>query len=475
MKTHTLKKAVNVLLSLCMVLTMLPANAMAKEGEASLRSICKGSDSEASYCINEPFEFYLTETPTKIVSSDKSIATVEKYYDDVNKLYSFVITGHKAGTTRLKITDKNLKSYMTVHIRKPVEPTKDKIKMKVGTTYKTQACVFTDYYQNYISVSSSDSSIVSAKLDKNPDSSYRLLTLKAKKVGTATITLKNPTHKNYAKIKVTVKEKYTSVPVEESTGTKRALIIGEDYNHDMFFADVHKDVDSVARLCKSTGYSSVKKQKNPSKKEIKKAIQETFKDAKKNDVSLFYFEGYGTEKGELLTQYNDGMDEMITPTQLASWLSAVPGKIIVILDSDHSGKVIGKDGSYSASKSGEELSKTLKNANQCIIDAFDAKEKIFSTSSKAGVLCHSKFKVLTACKANENVWHVDESIFAKTLLQGAGVNESGILTTKAPADYNKDKKITLDECTDYLSQFAYPYFQEVQCYPEKSGFVIFQK
>lgn len=106
-----------------------------------------------------------------------------------------------------------------------------------------------------------------------------------------------------------------------------------------------------------------------------------------NDVTLFYYSGHGgqissTESGTGLV----GVDSrLLSVTDLKSALDAIPGKVIVILDSCYSGMFIGK-----STTSGSSVSAGF---NSKVMNAF--------TAIQAKGLTSTQYHVITACRKNE--------------------------------------------------------------------------
>lgn len=244
----------------------------------------------------------------------------------------------------------------------------------------------------------------------------------------------------------------------------RAVIIGEaDYPG--FSSDLWacgNDARAMRDMLKRTGYSTVSTVIDASEYSVRSQISRTFASADSNDVSFFYYTGHGASDGSLVTtDYGS-----ISPYRLASWLKQVPGNIVVMLDSCYSGRVIDKAMGAKAAKDGAEL------FNSNVITAFNSAE---AEVSKAGPMSNSKFKVLTACSQYELSWASQySSFFSASLVKGVGFTYSGSRLSKAPADSNKDKRLTLKECYNYTKKQCGTR-QHVQCYPSSSGFKLFQR
>ena len=247
----------------------------------------------------------------------------------------------------------------------------------------------------------------------------------------------------------------------------RALCIGEanySYTRASSLPACKNDALAMGRVLRKTGYKFAKVYTNRSKSQISSLIKSTFKYADSNDVSLFYYSGHGAGDGSLYTTKG----EYISPTTLAGWLKKIPGTVIVMADSCYSGAFINKSADGSVTVQNPEA------FNQSFVAAFaeaDAQTKAAMTSSK--------FKVLTACRKNEtSVCTSSYSIFTYRLISGAGYNySSGRKLSSAPADYNKNKKVTLYESKKYIGKIRTGYFsyQTTCCYPATSQYKIFQR
>ena len=151
--------------------------------------------------------------------------------------------------------------------------------------------------------------------------------------------------------------------------TYRALLIGNTYpNEDNFLPGCDNDAyamqDMLSRMT-GTPYN-ITLQLNLSDTRMINAIRTTFADADANDVSLFYYSGHGANSpdtgfhGALVGVYHT----YLSVSRLKEELDKIPGKKIVILDSCHSGAMIGKS-------AGEEVtSAELSAFNSLVISTF---------------------------------------------------------------------------------------------------------
>lgn len=259
--------------------------------------------------------------------------------------------------------------------------------------------------------------------------------------------------------------------------TYRALCIGNlDYPGTVNdLRGPGNDAQAMAGTLSNYHYTAVKKT-NLGRAQILSAIDSAFKGAASNDVSLFFYSGHGAHNSSGTMGYLCGTDDYnLDFSTLATALSKVPGTVIVILDSCHSGNAILKD-SKSAAFDPDKF-------NRAAIDAF---ARVGSASSKNGEMRTSKFLVLTAGTKNELTndilsGGVYGGKFARAFVAGAGCSfPSGSFTGSIPCDSNSDKKITLTEMYNYtrakcLIDSGYGDVQHVERYPEGSNAIIMRR
>ncbi len=233
----------------------------------------------------------------------------------------------------------------------------------------------------------------------------------------------------------------------------RALLIGESNYSSKPLAGASYNVDAMNGMLKGLNNSfTTTILKDASRSQILNGISTAFSGASDYDVSLFYYSGHGGS-----SSYRPELGALcpisgswIWMYELANKLSNVKGRVIVILDSCHSGAAIGKgDGDSQA------MEDMLDTYNQSVIDAFAG-----AAAEKYGELATSKFVVLTSAAAAEvgwaaNGWGPDGSgypqfFYTAALIKGMGCTYPyGEYSGSMPADKNKNKLITLKEIYNY--------------------------
>lgn len=270
------------------------------------------------------------------------------------------------------------------------------------------------------------------------------------------------------------------------TGTEtiyRALLIGNTYaGSAQEMPGSANDVSGMrSMLSKMTATPyRISTRSNLSADGIVSAIQSTFADAGANDVSLFYFSGLGANA--LGTSYHGALvgtgTTYLSVARLKTVLDQIPGKKIVIIDSAHSGQMIGKsEGEFTVS-TGE-----LNAFNRNVITAFSAQTK------GENDLANSGYYVITAAHSTEDratmgydadsdgVLDKRFSIFAYSMCYGSGWNMATNSTRALAADSDGDGVITLNEAYSYArykAQQSNPN-QTAQVYPANSTMVIWAK
>ena len=264
---------------------------------------------------------------------------------------------------------------------------------------------------------------------------------------------------------LTVKQQATD---PDPTGTYRALLIGEnDYVKSPLKGCVN-DMNAMAGMLQGLGNSfSTKTLPNSTKSEIKSALSTVFAGTTDSSVSLLYYSGHGVlDEDNPTSQYQGALCPIdcdkgyyITFSELASMLSQVKGRVIIMLDSCHSGAAIGK-----SNTSRQELEQQIKAYNQAAIAAFSG-YRIAATEeevAKYGELATSKFIVITAATTSESSWDGSfdgsdyrQGRFTAAVIKGLGCKyPNGTYSGSMPADSNGDKKITLSELYKYAYNTA---------------------
>ena len=210
------------------------------------------------------------------------------------------------------------------------------------------------------------------------------------------------------------------------------------------------------------------------------AIRNAFAGATANDVSLFYFSGMGANA--VGTSYHGSLmgtgTTYLSVAQLKAVLDEIPGKKIVILDSCHSGQMIGRSGEASSVTTAE-----LTAFNRTVVSTF-------SQQSRGDYdLANSGYYVITAAHSTEDRatmgYDADSdgildkrfALFTYSMCYGNGWNMATNASRTLTADSDNDGAITLNEAYSYArykAQQSNPN-QTAQVYPANSTMVIWAK
>ncbi len=249
--------------------------------------------------------------------------------------------------------------------------------------------------------------------------------------------------------------------VEPSETTYRALLIGQNAYQDSPLYGCINDATAIEGALKGLSNSfKTTLIKDATKTQILNGIKTAFADATEDDVSLFHYSGHGVYAGNNTSsssfQKMQGAlctidDQYITLAELASALSEVKGRVIVILDSCHSGAAIGRS-----------TENDLDRFNADAIEAFISVMQAEGEGAEWQDFVQSKFIVITAASYSESSWDgqfdgsgYDQGAFSAAFVKGLGCKyPKGAYTGSIPADSNGDKNLTLKEIYDFVSQQA---------------------
>ena len=342
-----------------------------------------------------------------------------------------------------------------------------------------------------------DSNTPKVTLSKNSAGAYTLSSdneaavavsgakLKAVGLGSATITATT-----YNGLTATLSVEVCRKPVY------RALLVGETTFPGTSFSELpgKKDISLMKSMLKNVkgaaGFSwTVTSKTNRTALQIHSDINAAFAGAQEGDVSLFYISTHGNEElsfagdwpeyvGYLMAypnyDYTNWYDRYtLTLGTLAEWLKAVPGQVIVIIDSCGSGAAIYGAKSNAAAYTPERFDKS-------VVNAFEAQDQgvLSAGLSEGAFVVQNKFYVLTSAGYREACYTKDGkySYFTKWLTDGVATKG------KMPADSNKNKLTTLNELYKYIKKLGDKTTvakgsakQHVQVYPSGSGFGLFYR
>ncbi len=278
---------------------------------------------------------------------------------------------------------------------------------------------------------------------------------------TATLTVTASMSLNGAQFRCVVSDQYgSSLTSNAATLTVipapkyRALLVGNvNYDETPLYGS-EKDVYALKGML--TGLKNkytVTTKVDLTSSQILNAIPSAFAGATENDVSLFFYAGHGLQTGTYNDEYQGALcgigegRDYVSIKQLANALSQVPGKVIVILSSCHSGAAIAK---------GISKEDSAAEFNEHVIDTFASLEKK-SDVANYGELANSKYIVLTAAKATTEGWASDSyHVLTYCIMSGVGCSyPNGAYSGSMPADVNSNSLVTLGEIYDYSAEMAY--------------------
>lgn len=413
-------------------------------------------------------------------TSDKTVATVSK---------TGKITGRKAGKATVTVKTQNGKTAkVTVKVLKaPSKVTLDKnsASLMEGESLKLKVTLPSNTYSK-ITWSSSNNGVATVSAAGK---------VTAVAAGTATITARTFNNKK-ATCKVTVKSGTSGETVY------RALLIGEEnFSGQSVCTRNRGDVTAMTNMLNSItgpagGSFSIIKKYDLSASQVLSAVKNAFSGADDDDVSLFFIATHGDVDytGDYAGALAMSPSGSLLLKDLANALNAVPGKVIVVLESCGAGAAVYPNGGNS-NNDGKALYEDIKRRatqfDEAVIRAFSGADPgIVVTLQPNDVQANTgefrvdnKFYVLTASRYQELSWGMESgksetsyNYFTLWLTQGIGT--SGAM----PADANSNNQTTLDELYRYISKVGDDYqfrtdsgvyYQHVQVYPADSDYVLF--
>ena len=413
-------------------------------------------------------------------TSDKTVATVSK---------TGKITGRKAGKATVTVKTQNGKTAkVTVKVLKaPSKVTLDKnsASLMEGESLKLKVTLPSNTYSK-ITWSSSNNGVATVSAAGK---------VTAVAAGTATITARTFNNKK-ATCKVTVKSGTSGETVY------RALLIGEEnFSGQSVCTRNRGDVTAMTNMLNSItgpagGSFSIIKKYDLSASQVLSAVKNAFSGADDDDVSLFFIATHGDVDytGDYAGALAMSPSGSLLLKDLANALNAVPGKVIVVLESCGASAAVYPNGGNS-SNDGKALYEDVKRRatqfDEAVIRAFSGADPgIVVTLQPNDVQANTgefrvdnKFYVLTASRYQELSWGMESgksetsyNYFTMWLTQGIGT--SGAM----PADANSNNQTTLDELYRYISKVGDDYqfrtdsgvyYQHVQVYPADSDYVLF--
>ena len=413
-------------------------------------------------------------------TSDKTVATVSK---------TGKITGRKAGKATVTVKTQNGKTAkVTVKVLKaPSKVTLDKnsASLMEGESLKLKVTLPSNTYSK-ITWSSSNNGVATVSAAGK---------VTAVAAGTATITARTFNNKK-ATCKVTVKSGTSGETVY------RALLIGEEnFSGQSVCTRNRGDVTAMTNMLNSItgpagGSFSIIKKYDLSASQVLSAVKNAFSGADDDDVSLFFIATHGDVDytGDYAGALAMSPSGSLLLKDLANALNAVPGKVIVVLESCGAGAAVYPNGGNSNNDGRalyEDVKRRATQFDEAVIRAFSGADPgIVVTLQPNDVQANTgefrvdnKFYVLTASRYQELSWGMESgksetsyNYFTMWLTQGIGT--SGAM----PADANSNNQTTLDELYRYISKVGDDYqfktdggvyYQHVQVYPADSDYVLF--
>ena len=214
----------------------------------------------------------------------------------------------------------------------------------------------------------------------------------------------------------------------------RALVIGQsEYDSVVDLPGSANDAFIMKKLLSLYGYSVTVRQ-SLTADEIRTAISNVFGGAQPQDISLVYYSGHGmfTQDEENLGALCGRDGSLVTGQLLRSWLDAIPGRKVIIIDSCYSGSLIGRS-----------VGSVDKLAQDLLAP--------FTRVARSGELAAEGYYVITAARSTQESYETQMSngqpagIFTYSLAKTCGYRFDTDSYCECTADTDGDGAVSLQE------------------------------
>ena len=263
------------------------------------------------------------------------------------------------------------------------------------------------------------------------------------------------------------------------------------------------DVGMMSAMLKNVrgaegGGYAVKIRHNTTAAELKSLIASTFSGADDNDVSLFFIATHGISSSDAPDDYAGALamasagetyPEVLLISELRDCLLAVPGRVVVILQSCGSGAAIHANGGFdtkarAAARLDEQFVDAFRKADPGVV----CDDEPLSNTGELRVM--NKFYVLAASAIWEDSWGWEfpgeeyfdgYNHFTDWLVEGVG--QSGSMPADKKYAGNRNGIVDLRELYRYIAAVGdhnavntdgHRYYQHVQVYPDNVRFGLFR-
>jgi uncharacterized protein YjdB len=258
----------------------------------------------------------------------------------------------------------------------------------------------------------------------------------------------------------------------DGTVTYRALLIGNsDYTNNAYIDDLKSCGYDLANMKSalqsgSIHYDKVVALSNQTSIGISAAVNDIASwGVDDDDVTVFYYSGHGASNGLIGVGYKSTYSDTYNFATLQGYLSLVPGTVVVLLDSCHSGGLINKG---------------------AVADSFsDNAIAAFSGAGTSGITAKAivsgtKFHVIASSSETQYSYAKNYGLATNALCEAMGWQHSassaaGNTLTNLEGDENGDLSVTIGEAYNYAAKVVSEelsntdYQQDMQIYPVGSA------
>ena len=239
----------------------------------------------------------------------------------------------------------------------------------------------------------------------------------------------------------------------DQTVTRRALLLSKIDNGAVCYGSINAMTSAFQALTFDGQHmETVEAYTDLTLAEIEDKFATIFKDTDDNDVSYIYINCHGSSEGWLALPTDGWWNGPIVRTMLDKY---VRGEVVFIIDSCHSGNIIGR--SVEEDTFAKEFISSFKSSN-----------------SRSSELTSERFHVLCSSSKTEYSWTWTNYIgFATSRwAKGLGWDYDAKEAVTMEADSDSDNKVTLEELYNYSSTRIPDNKQTIVVYPDNDNFVV---
>lgn len=405
------------------------------------------------------------------------------------------MVAHRTGTATITVrlydgSNKKSRCYVSVKAQKPTSVSLDcgsELVMEKGTTMRIAATVLPENVKNKgVRFTSSKSSVATVSSSGG---------VVAKKNGTTKITVTTKSGGKKASVKLTVVTRNTSLDTQyRFYGVANADYDPQRYDGRNYNIDLPACKNDLTYMNKALSYATFNGtrisrviKRNLTGNGIRNFLNSIADNSAidDNDVTIFFYTGHGSEDGSLIGKNVNSNAAFVSIGEIKHLLDAIPGTVIVMLDSCYSGQFIQNKSGVLMTPQREAFGALRFNSSWVSALQEGKPASAMSKSLVDPYYARGQYKILTACSPSQLSFAPSRPSTSFTMCSffTTGLYDSIRLdgSPSMAADVNKDKVVTLSEMFDYsqsvvdrlLNLAGRPGDQTIMVWPQNDNTPVF--